>query len=166
MRHRNPIFVAAFPYFLVLIGYVFMFTTLPSGEQISPVQGIGMLAAFALMLVGVGYSLYWLISTAREMRKNYGAEIPTAWLLIIPFVNIWWMWKYCQGVDKVTEGKISAPLGLVLIIAVGTIGYAIFQDYFNKLPERAEAHEPRHEEPEKPASHDPSTGEPPEDPVK
>ncbi|GAI30384.1 unnamed protein product, partial [marine sediment metagenome] len=32
-----------------------------------------------------------------------GAQIPTAWLIIIPFVNIWWYWKFCEGVELVTN---------------------------------------------------------------
>jgi len=77
------------------------------------------------------YSLYWEISTKIEMNK-LGAKIPTAWLIIIPFVNIWWLWKYCEGVEQVTHQKFSGVLAFVLLLLLGWIGQAIIQDSFNK----------------------------------
>lgn len=77
------------------------------------------------------YSLYWEVKTKGEMNK-LGNDIPTAWLLIIPFVNIWWLWKYCEGVEKVTAGKLSQVLAFVLLAILGMIGAAIVQDAFNK----------------------------------
>ena len=58
------------------------------------------------------YGLYWYVSTKTEMNEE-GANIPTAWLLIIPLANIFWLWKYCEGAATVT-GKMSA-IGLFLL---------------------------------------------------
>ena len=60
------------------------------------------------------YMLYWEVKTKGEMNAN-GAEIPSAWLIIIPLVNIWWFWKYCEGVEKVTNGKMNGALAFVLM---------------------------------------------------
>ena len=61
-----------------------------------------------------------------------GATIPTAWLIIVPFVNIYWLWKYSEGVEKVTNGALTGVLAFVLQFLLGTIGAAILQNEFNK----------------------------------
>ncbi len=78
------------------------------------------------------YGLYWQVMTKIEMNK-LGAKIPTAWLLIIPIVNIWWLWKYCEGVEQVTHEKMSGVLAFILQFLLGIIGSAIVQDAFNKI---------------------------------
>ena len=45
---------------------------------------------FPFLTLGI-YLLYWFVSTKNELKEK-GADIPTAWLLIIPFVNIYWIW--------------------------------------------------------------------------
>ena len=96
-------------------------------QQRSPI------AVFLLPFVTFGiYSLYWLVKTKGEMNSK-GAQIPTAWLLIVPLVNYWWLWKYSEGVELVTGGKLSGVLSFVLIFLLGNIGYAILQDSFNKV---------------------------------
>ncbi|NBU33013.1 DUF4234 domain-containing protein [bacterium] len=54
------------------------------------------------------YSIYWLVKTKGEM-KALGADIPTAWLIIVPLVNFWWYWKYCKGVEQVTNYTAKYP---------------------------------------------------------
>lgn len=87
------------------------------------------------------YGLVWSVKTKLEMNR-LGAKIPTAWLIIIPFVNIWWMWKYSQGVEQVTGGKISTILSFVLLFLLGVFGYAILQFEFNKVGDTAVAAQP------------------------
>jgi hypothetical protein len=97
------------------------------------------LAVFLLPFVTFGiYSLYWMVQTKVEMN-NRGAKIPTAWLIIVPFVNIYWLWKYSEGVEQVTGGKLSGVLAFVLLWLLGSIGSAIIQDSFNKLGEQSPA---------------------------
>lgn len=93
------------------------------------------LAVFLLPFVTFGiYGLYWLVKTKGEMNSK-GATIPTAWLIIVPLVNIWWYWKYSEGVEQVTGGKLSGVLAFILLFLLGTIGAAIVQDSFNKVGE-------------------------------
>ena len=79
------------------------------------------------------YYLVWHVQTGREMRK-LGASIPTAWLLVVPIVSLyqWWMW--CGGVARVTEGRTSQGLAVVLTLFLGPLGAAIIQSNFNSLP--------------------------------
>lgn len=90
-------------------------------------------AVFFLALITLGiYSIYWEVKTKGEMVKR-GADIPTAWLIIIPIVNIWWLWKYSEGVEKVTDGKMQGVIAFILLFVLGSIGQAIIQDGFNKV---------------------------------
>ena len=92
------------------------------------------------------YSIYWLVKTKGEMN-SLGAKIPTAWLIIVPLVNIWWMWKYSEGVEQVTGGKLNGVLAFVLLWLLGSIGGAIVQDSFNNNVSAAAASEPSTPEP-------------------
>jgi hypothetical protein len=47
------------------------------------------------------YSIYWEVVTKNELNAQ-GAQIPTAWLLIVPFVNI-------QAVIQDSFNKLGTP---------------------------------------------------------
>ena len=88
-----------------------------------------------LTIVTLGiYGLVWSVKTKNEMNK-LGANIPTAWLLIVPIANIYWLWKYSEGVEIVTKNKISAIMAFVLMWLLGLVGMAIIQYEFNKTGE-------------------------------
>ncbi len=90
-------------------------------------------AVLLLPFVTLGiYSIYWYVKTKGEMNEK-GNNIPTAWLMIVPFVGIWWLWKYSEAVENVTGGKMSAVLSFVMLWLLGWIGQAILQDAFNNL---------------------------------
>jgi hypothetical protein len=76
------------------------------------------------------YALVWSVKTKGEMNKR-GTNIPTAWLLIVPIVQIWWYWKYSEGVEMVTKGKMQQIIAFILLLVLGTIGMAVIQDSFN-----------------------------------
>ncbi len=78
------------------------------------------------------YSLYWIVWTKTEMN-SCGAEIPTAWLVLIPFVNIWWLWKFNEGVAEVTRERISTGVGFLLMLFLEPIGSMIIQSELNKV---------------------------------
>lgn len=92
------------------------------------------IAVFLLGLVTGGlYSWYWAVKTKGEMNKM-GESIPTAWIWLIPFVGvIWWYWKYAEGVEHVTNEKLSGVLAFILLYLLNIVGQAILQDYFNKI---------------------------------
>jgi uncharacterized membrane protein YjgN (DUF898 family) len=93
-------------------------------------------AVILLTIVTLGiYSLIWAVKTKNEMNEA-GAQIPTAWLIIIPIVGIWWWWKYCGGVEHITSGKMSQVIAFILIFVLGIIGMAIVQAEFNKAVDR------------------------------
>lgn len=77
------------------------------------------------------YGLVWFVKTKGEMVKH-GADIPTAWLIIVPIAGIYWQWKWAGGVEHVTRGKASQAITFVLIFILGIIGMAIVQSWLNK----------------------------------
>jgi len=79
------------------------------------------------------YHLYWYVATKDEMNEQ-GANIPTAWLLIIPIASIYWLWNWSEGVEHVTRGKMSAGVSFLLIFLLPLIGTAILQSTFNNTP--------------------------------
>jgi hypothetical protein len=91
------------------------------------------IAVLLLPIITLGiYGIVWYVKTKGEMVSK-GAEIPTAWLLIVPIVNWWWAWKYSQGVEKVTKGGSSAGVTFALLFFLGCIGMAITQNAFNNI---------------------------------
>lgn len=78
------------------------------------------------------YGLYWIVKTKSEMNAQ-GANVPTAWLIIIPIVNIWWLWKFSEGVGHVTKGSMSAGVTFLLLWLLSLIGMAIVQSALNKV---------------------------------
>jgi len=108
-------------------------------------------AVFILCFITFGiYGIVWYVTTKGEMTAK-GADIPTAWLMIIPIVNWYWLWKWSQGVEKVTAGS-SAGLNFILMFLLGPIGAAIIQNKFNQVSGTpAAAAPPKPEEPAPPA---------------
>ena len=94
-------------------------------------RSVAGLLVLTIVTLGI-YGLYWMVSTKREMN-NLGAQIPTSWLIIIPIANIWWVWKYSEGVEHVTGGKMTAVLAFILQYLLGVIGMMIIQNEFNKV---------------------------------
>lgn len=86
------------------------------------------------------YGFFWMVFRKREMN-NQGANIPTGWLLFVPIVNLWWMWKWSGGVEHVTRGKMSQVIAFIVLWLLGGllgIGYAILQAEFNKLADQGQ----------------------------
>jgi hypothetical protein len=90
-----------------------------------------MVIVLSIITFGI-YSLVWFVTTKDQMNAK-GAQIPTAWLLIIPFVNIWWYWKFSEGVELVTNKGMGTGVAFLLIYLLGTIGVAIIQNELNKV---------------------------------
>jgi hypothetical protein len=91
------------------------------------------LAVFGLSLITCGiYACFWYYYTKEEMVKA-GAEIPTFILAFIPIINLYWLWKWAKGVEKVTQNAWGAVPCFICVILLGPIGMAITQAQFNKI---------------------------------
>jgi len=86
---------------------------------------------FSLITFGIS-GLVWFVQTKNEMNKK-GANIPTAWLLVIPLIEYIWFWKFSEGVEGVTNRRMGAGTAFLLLVLLGVIGMAIIQAEFNKV---------------------------------
>ena len=85
---------------------------------------------YSLITFGI-YFLYWLVVTKEELNKK-GADIPTSWLLIIPFVNWYWLYRFARGFsEKITKDKDYAVWFLLLLFG-GWLAAPVFQYEINK----------------------------------
>jgi len=93
----------------------------------------GVVSVLILFCITFGiYPLIYFYKTKEEMN-TLGAGIPSYILIFIPFVNIYWMWKWCCGVEKVTNNTISGALAFVLLLCLSIIGVAIVQSKLNAV---------------------------------
>jgi ACR3 family arsenite efflux pump ArsB len=92
------------------------------------------LVVFLLSIVTIGiYLWYWDVKTKGELNAR-GASIPTAWIWLIPAVGtIYWLFKYSEGVEKVTGGRKSTVTTFLVLWLIAPIGAAILQSTFNEV---------------------------------
>ena len=95
-------------------------------------RSIPMMVLWTFLTFGI-YQFFWLYSTKEEMNER-GADIPTMWLIIVPFANIYWFWRYSEGIPLVTEQQDHHILGFVLCLFAGGIGPFVLQWMFNNAP--------------------------------
>lgn len=90
-----------------------------------------MVILLSLITLGI-YTLVWDVRTKNEMNTK-GAQIPTAWLSIVPFVSYFWLWKFSEGVEVVTNKEMGTWTAFLLLYFLGIIGMAIIQDKLNQV---------------------------------
>lgn len=96
-------------------------------EEKSPIS------VFFLTLITCGiYAIFWYAGTAKAMQAR-GAELPPIWHIFIPILGILWLWKWCQALEKVSNGELSAGTNLIKLWLLGAIGMAMLQSSMNKL---------------------------------
>lgn len=90
------------------------------------------LNVFLLSFVTCGlYLFFWYLGVKDELNRR-GAQVPTAWMMIIPIINFIWMWKFAEGVERVTRGSLGAGSAFFLML-VGLIGVPIIQGRLNEI---------------------------------
>ena len=97
-----------------------------------PVTHRSPLTVFILSVVTLGiYAIVWLVKTRGELNTQ-GAEIPTTWLVLIPFVGFWWLWKFSEGAARVSGGSAGAYFAVLFILSPA-IGGPFIQSDLNKV---------------------------------
>jgi hypothetical protein len=82
------------------------------------------------------YSLYWYYSTMNEMTKLNGERTNAAlwtFLMIIPVVNFFAMWKHSEAADHAFEGTYPAVLLWVLWIFAQPAMWILVQVELNRI---------------------------------
>lgn len=90
--------------------------------------GIYLLGFFTFGL----YFLYWDVSTKVEINE-LGGDIPTAFLIIIPIANLYWLYRYCEDFSKYVKKDDNAILYFLLFVFLPIIMPIIVQDELNRL---------------------------------
>ncbi|MEA1992831.1 MAG: DUF4234 domain-containing protein [Euryarchaeota archaeon] len=88
---------------------------------------------FSIITFGI-YELYWFVKTKNEIN-GLGAEIPTAWLLIIPIANIYLIYKYCEGFTNYIKKGESTIVWFLLWLVISPVAMILIQLELNKLAE-------------------------------
>lgn len=102
----------------------------PRPLQLKYVEPV-MLALLTIVTFGI-YGLLWYIHTKEQLNAN-GAQIPSAFYLFIPGLNIYWIWKFTEGLEFVTAKRIEGMTSFLFLCFLGVIGMAVIQDNLNKL---------------------------------
>lgn len=99
----------------------------------------GLVLLLGLLSFGI-YLIVWMVKSKEEMA-NLGADVPTCWLMLIPLVNIFWVWKFYGGVRYVTGGKTRHALLFVIAVipVVGLFAPSIVQHTYNEVGRPAAA---------------------------
>ena len=92
------------------------------------------IAVLLLPIITFGiYSLYWLVATKTELNEKAADKAPTAWLLIVPIANFYFLWKYAGAADQATKGVAAQGATFALLLLLGPIGQAVVQSWYNKV---------------------------------
>ena len=91
------------------------------------------LVVYLLGIVTFGiYFIVWMVKTKTEMN-SLGAQIPTAWLIIVPIANIYWLYKYSEAFSLYVKKDNNAVMWFLLFWFISIITPAIVQSELNKL---------------------------------
>lgn len=96
-------------------------------------RDIVMVYLLGFITLGI-YFIYWFVQTKNEMNAM-GADVPTAWLMIVPIANLYLMYKYCEAFSVYVKKDDNAIMWFILYVIVGIIMPAIVQSELNKLAE-------------------------------
>jgi hypothetical protein len=99
--------------------------------------------AFGLITIALIWGL--IVNSAGSEPDGLKVNVPliigaVLAIIAVPVVFLHWYYKYCQGVDFVTNGKTSLSFSFFLFVilnvfSVGLIWPLIIQDAFNRLGE-------------------------------
>lgn len=86
-------------------------------------RSIGTMILLMIVTLGI-YILYWLAVTKKELNQ-LGAQIPTAWLIIIPFANIYFLYAFAKGfattIIKDSNQSVAYFLLLIFLLPIGEL---------------------------------------------
>lgn len=95
-------------------------------------RSIWIMALLTLVTGGL-YLAYWFVVTKWELSAM-GAQLPTAFLFFIPFVNIYFIYKFSQAfAQKVLKNESEALTYFLLLFLLMPIGGLIAQSKINNF---------------------------------
>ncbi len=88
---------------------------------------------FSIITFGI-YAIYWIVKTKEEIN-SLGADIPTAWLIIIPIANYYFIFKYAEGYSTYVKKDNNAIIWFLVYFFVAPLFIILVQMDLNKLAE-------------------------------
>ena len=64
-------------------------------------RNLGIVLLSSVVTFGI-YGIVWHVKTKGELVKR-GGDIPTCWLIIVPFAGWYWLFKYYKAAEIVTK---------------------------------------------------------------
>lgn len=90
---------------------------------------------FLLTFITFGiYMIVWFVKTKDQINAQ-GAQVPTAWIWLLPFGYAYLYLKLGEGIEMVTNQRMSAPIVFLLLFFLSALGMAIVQYQLNQLSE-------------------------------
>ena len=84
------------------------------------------------------YALIWQVQTKTELNRVYAANIPTAWILLVPFLGpLYFMWKWSEGAEKATGTSGITVFLLMMVLPI--VGIPVMVGKFNQATQPAPA---------------------------
>lgn len=100
------------------------------------IQKRDIVVVYLLTIITFGiYGIYWEVKTKEEIN-SLGGDIPTAWLLIIPIANIYWLYKYADAYSRKVKRDNNGVLWFIVFWLITIIMPAIVQSDLNKIAEK------------------------------
>jgi len=92
---------------------------------------VGLMTIFTLGL----YAIYWWYSTKQEVN-SVGGTTPTFFLFFIPFINIYWFYKYSANFAKyIAKDENSDVMYFLLVMLLPFLNMLILQYKLNEFVE-------------------------------
>lgn len=82
------------------------------------------------------YGIYWIVKTKGEIN-SLGADIPTAFLIIVPIANLFFFYKYCEGFSVFVKKDNQPILWFLLYVLVAPLAIILIQIELNNLADSA-----------------------------
>jgi OPA family glycerol-3-phosphate transporter-like MFS transporter len=102
-----------------------------TGDYIPP------FTVFYLSILTFGvFQLAWFIQTKAKLNRS-GANLPPTWMVLIPVVNLSWLWRFAQAVSATTNGVHSAAGTFLLLTFLGPLGTAITHQRLHRFGQPA-----------------------------
>jgi len=94
-------------------------------------RNLALVVVFSIITAGI-YLLYWVVKTKNEMR-SLGASIPTAWLIIVPIGNFYFLYKYALGFSEYVKKDNLGVVWFLVMVTIPPVFPVIVQSELNKL---------------------------------
>ena len=98
-----------------------------------PIKHRSPVAIILLSIITFGiYAIVWTVKTKNEIN-SLGAKIPTAWLIIVPIANLYFLYKYSEGFAQFVKKDTDAILWFLLYLVISPVFMILVQIELNKL---------------------------------